>query len=120
MKNAAPDMKTRTRQFALRIIRLYGALPKTRPAQVLGDQLLRSGTSVGAHYREAYRAKSDADFVNKLQGGLQELDETAYWLELIVESGMLTEKKLEPLMQEAEELTAILTTMTKKVKNRMK
>jgi four helix bundle protein len=72
------DLKARTKTFALRIIRLYTSLPKSTEAQVLGKQVLRSGTSVGAHYREANRAKSDADFVNKIEGALQELDETGY------------------------------------------
>jgi len=70
------DLKVRTTDFALRIIRLYAALPKTTQAQVLGKQVLRSATSVGAQYREGYRAKSDADVINKFEGVLQELDET--------------------------------------------
>ncbi len=72
------DLKIRTREFALRIIRLYTSLPKTAEAQVIGKQVLRSGTSVGAHYREACRAKSNADFISKVEGGLQELEETLY------------------------------------------
>ncbi|HKI19317.1 MAG TPA: four helix bundle protein [Isosphaeraceae bacterium] len=72
------DLKVRTKQFALRIIRAYTALPSTPVAQVLGKQLLRAGTSVRAHYREAFRSRSDAEFVSKLEGGLQELDETEY------------------------------------------
>ena len=79
------DLGVRTKMFALQIIRLYSSLPKTTVAQVIGKQVLRSGTSVGAHYREARRAKSDADFINKIEGGLQELDETGYWLELLAE-----------------------------------
>lgn len=71
------DLKERTKCFALRLVRLYSSLPKTTEAQVLGKQFLRSGTSFGAHYREAKRAKSDADFINKMEGTLQELDETA-------------------------------------------
>src|SRR5687768_18496908 len=74
------DLKVRTKQFALRIIRLYTSLPKITEAQVLGRQVLDSGTSVGAQYREAQRAKSDADFISKVEGSLQELDETAYCL----------------------------------------
>ena len=77
------DLRKRTKEFALRIIKLYTALPKTTEAQILGKQILRSGTSVGAHYREACRAKSNADFISKIEGGLQELDETLYWLELL-------------------------------------
>jgi four helix bundle protein len=112
------DLRARTKTFALRIIRLYVALPKTTEAQVIEKQLLRSGTSVGAHYREAQRAKSDADFINKIEGGLQELEETAYWLELLIESGIVTEERLKPLYTETEELTAIFVSMVKKVKSK--
>jgi four helix bundle protein len=112
------DLRVRTKSFVLRIIRLYTALPKTTEAQVIGKQLLRSGTSVGAHYREAQRAKSDADFINKIEGGLQELEETAYWLELLAESGILIEERLKPLQSESEELVAIFVTMVKKVKGK--
>ncbi len=110
------DLKTRTKQFALRIIRLFGALPRTAEAQVLGKQFLRSGTSVGAHYREAHRARSNAEFISKIEGGLQELEETAYWLELVVESGMMPEKQLIELLGEAGQLTAILVTCVKRAK----
>ncbi len=84
--NTRQDLRKRTKDFALRIVKLYSALPKSSVAQVLGKQILRSGTSVGAQYREACRAKSNADFVNRIEGALQELDETLYWLELIGES----------------------------------
>ena len=110
------DLKTRTKQFALRIIRLYSALPKTTTAQVIGKQLLRSGTSVGAHYREACRARSTAEFVSKVGGGLQELEETAYWIELLVESEIQEAARLADLQQEANELTAILITCAKNAK----
>ncbi len=98
MKNKEQgDLKGRTKEYALRIIRMYSALPAaTVDAGVLGKQLLRSGTSVGAHYREAQRAKSDADFINKIEGALQELDESQYWLELICEAGLLPEERLTP------------------------
>ena len=112
------DLKIRTKQFALRIIRLYTSLQKTNEAQVIGKQVLRSGTSVGAQYREAQRAKSDADFINKVEGSLQELDETGYWLELLKDSGILSAEKLNPLLKETDELTAILVTIVKKVKNK--
>lgn len=112
------DLKVRTKQFALQIIRLYTALPKTTEAQVIGKQVLRSGTSVGAQYREAQRAKSDADFINKMEGSLQELDETCYWLELLKDSGIFSAEKLTPLIKEADELTAIFVTIVKKVKNK--
>ncbi len=112
------DLKVRTKQFALRIIRLYTSLPKTTEAQVIGKQVLRSGTSVGAQYREAQRAKSDADFINKVEGSLQELDESGYWLELLKDSGILSAEKLNPLLKETDELTAIFVTIVKKVKNK--
>jgi four helix bundle protein len=111
------DLRERTKKFALRIIKLYSALPRRGDAQVLGTQILKSGTSVGAHYREACRAKSDADF-SKVEGALQELDETAYWLELIGESEILPLKRMEGLQNEAEELTAILVTIVTKVKRK--
>lgn len=114
------DLKIRTKDFALRIIRLYANLPKSTEAQVIGKQVLRSGTSVGAQYREAQRAKSDADFINKLEGSLQEIDETSYWLELLVESAIVAPEKLESLLKEADELTAILVTIVTKVKRRTK
>src|SRR4030067_244330 len=112
------DLDARTKAFALRIIRLYSTLPKMTEAQVIGKQVLRSGTSVGAHYREARRAKSDADFISKIEGALQELDETAYWLELLGESGIVEAERLKPLLDETEELIAIFVTMAKKVKSK--
>lgn len=120
MKGERWDLKERTKSFALRIIKMYCALPKTTEAQVLGKQALRSGTSVGAHYREAKRARSDAEFISKTEGALQELDETGYWLELLVESDIVSKKRLSKLLSETEELLAILTTCTKNVKKRMK
>lgn len=110
------DLTTRTKGFALRVIRLYSALPKSTEAQVLGKQLLRSGTSVGAHYREANRARSNAEFISKLEGGIQELEESSYWLELLVEAGIFSSEKLNPLMAEANELMAILVTCVKNTK----
>ena len=113
-------MKTRTKAFALRIIKLYVALPKRTEAQVMGKQVLRSGTSVGAHYRESLRARSNAEVISKIEGGLQELEQTQYWLELLAESGTVPEDRLSSLLQEADELTAILVTCVKKVKARKK
>lgn len=112
------ELRTRTKAFALRIIRLYVSLPKATEAQVLGKQVLRSGASVGAHYREAQRAKSNADFISKIEGGLQELDETAYWLELLVEAKIVPENKLAALMKEADELIAIFVAMVNKMKRK--
>ncbi len=119
MKSTQPqDLGARTKNFALRVVKLYAALPKTAEAQVIGKQLLRSGTSVGAHYREARRAKSDADFISKLEGGLQELDETGYWLEILGDADIIQSQRLKPLLDEVEELIAIFVTMIKKVKNK--
>ena len=120
MENENPqDLRTRTIDFALRIIKLYTSLPKTSEAQVLGKQVLRSGTSVGANYREGHRAKSDADIVNKFETVLQELDETDYWLELLVKSNIMAAAKADPLRKEASELLAIFTTIVTKIKKRM-
>jgi four helix bundle protein len=119
-ENKPEDLKARTKAFALQVIKLYGALPKGVEAQVLGKQLLRSGTSVGAHYRESIRARSDAEVISKLEGALQELEETGYWLELLSESGIVPVPHLSPLLEEADELTAILVTCAKRVKERKK
>jgi four helix bundle protein len=118
--NEAPqDLRSRTTEFALRIIRLYGNLPKSTEAQVLGKQVLRSGTSIGAHYREGHRAKSDPDIVNKFESALQELDETEYWLDLLVRAGIVPAAKVAPLIKETNELIAIFTTIVTKIKKRM-
>ena len=114
------DLSTRTRAFALRIIKLFTALPKTVEAQVLGKQLLRCGTSVGAHYREGKRARSKAEFATKIDAGLQELEESGYWMELLLHSEILSEKQLSGLLQEVNELTAILVTVSKNTKIQMK
>jgi four helix bundle protein len=111
------DLRTRTKKFALRIIRLYAALPNTYVAQTLGKQLLRSGTSAGAHYREGCRARSTAEFISKLEGGLQELEETAYWLELLVDGEVVPTDKLRSLQQETDELISIFVTCVKKAKD---
>ena len=120
MENKSPqDLRARTSDFALRIVKLYSSLPKTTEAQVLGKQVLRSGTSVGANYREGHRAKSDSDIVNKFESVLQELDETDYWLDLLVRSGTLSAQKAEALIKETNELIAIFTTIVTKIKKRM-
>lgn len=112
------DLKIRTKQFALSVVRLYCALPKTTEAQVLGRQALRSGTSVGAQYREATRARSGAEFVSKIECCLQELEETTYWLELMSEAGVLKSARPVDLLQEANELTAIFVASSKTAKKR--
>src|SRR5437763_14007668 len=103
MKEPA-ELRGRTKEFALRIIRMFSALPKTDVARVLGRQVLRSGTSVGANYREAYRARSGAEFICKLGDCLKELEETTYWLELLVDSGTVASGKMTALLEEADEL----------------
>jgi four helix bundle protein len=116
----AQDLSTRTLSFALNIIKLFSSLPKTTEAQILGQQLLRCGTSVGAHYREGSRARSKAEFVAKIEGGLQELEETGYWLELLLLSGIIKESQVSELLQEVKELTAIFITVAKNTKAQMK
>lgn len=105
--DSADALKKRTKQFALRVIKLFRSLPRRAEAEVIGKQLLRSATSVGANYRAACRARSRADFIAKLGIVLEEMDESAFWLELIVESGLVPARRMEPLQQEANELTAI-------------
>lgn len=118
MAHDATDLRIRTKRYALRIIKLYQSLSRSGEAQVLGKQVLRSGTSIGAQYREAYRAKSSADFINKMEGALQELDETAYWLELLVESGIVQPALLSDLQKETDELIAIFVSSVKTAKSR--
>jgi four helix bundle protein len=102
------EMLQRTKTFALQVIKAVRALPgKDEVAEVIGRQLLRSGTSVGANYRAVCRAKSTADFINKLKIVEEECDESLYWIELLVESGSRVASPLQTLMQEADELLAI-------------
>ena len=116
MARSGHDLLGRTKYFALAAIRLYSGLPTSTVFQVLGKQMLRSATSVGAHYREGQRAKSNADFVNKIEGALQELDETRYWLELLQETQMVGSDGLSALQIEAEELLKIFVTIARKAK----
>ena len=110
-------LKDRTRKYALRIISLYTSLDKSEEvSRVIGRQILRSGTSVGAQFREGCRAKSDPDLISKLQGSIQELEESIYWMELMIDTEIFKKEKLEPLMQESEELIAIFITIINKLK----
>jgi len=111
------DLRQRTKAFALRIIRLADALPRSMVGRVLGNQVLRSGTSVGAQYREACRSRSNAELISKFESVLQELDETAYWLELLAETSIVHAERLQPLQKEADELTAMLVTSIKNMKS---
>lgn len=109
----------RTKRFAASVIRLYAGLPKDREEnRVCGRQLLRSGTSVAAHTREASRARSEAEFVSKLGGALREADESQLWLELLREECGVDESRTRPIESEAEELIAIITTMIRKTSER--
>jgi four helix bundle protein len=103
----AEELKKRTKQFAIRIVRLYQALPKRDEARVIGKQVLRSGTSVAANYRAVCRARSKAEFVAKMGVVVEEIDETVFWLELLVEAGILAQSRMESLQKEATELLAI-------------
>ena len=143
MQNAEKDLRDRTKQFALRIIEMFSGIPKSAQAQVLGKQVLRSGISVGANYREAYRERSKAEFIAKCGDSLRELEEwsvpgvrdidgqiragsgradgraanqTAYWLELLVDGKIVPPEKLSALRQECDELIAIFVTILKRSK----
>lgn len=107
------ELKQRTKEFALRAIRLVRALPKAGEGKVIGNQLLRSASSVGANYRAACRARSKAEFSAKLGIVEEEADESAFWLELIIESSLMAEERVGPLLQEAGELVAIMTASRK-------
>ena len=110
------DLRDRTRNYALRIIKLYDAMPMRGASRVLREQVIRSGTSVGAHYREAIRSRSTSEYVAKLNGGLMELEETLYWIELIEAAEIVPARKLASLKSETDQLTAILVSLIMKRK----
>jgi len=112
------EMKARTKRFALRVIKLVDSLPDARSSGVIGKQLLRSGTSVGANYRSACRAKSTADFVFKLSIVEEEADESVYWMELLVESSLVKAASLAALIDEANQLVAIVVSSIKTLKRK--
>ncbi len=107
------EMKQRTKQFALNVLRLISQLPRSTEGRIVANQLGRSGTSVGANYRAACRARSKADFISKLGIVEEESDESCYWLELIIEGRMLPTGQVEPLLKEANEITAIVVASRK-------
>lgn len=113
---AKTEFETRTKKFALNLIALVGRMPRNRAGDIVGRQLLRSGTSIGANYREANRAESKADFIHKLGVSTKEAAETEYWLELITESKDLQTEGSSVLLQESDEIIAILTTMARNAK----
>jgi four helix bundle protein len=107
------ELLQRTKQFALRIFKLVGALPQTIQGRAVAAQLIRSGTSVAANYRAACRARSRAEFVSKLGLVEEEADETAFWLELIIETGLLNPAKVAPFLAEASEIVAMMASSKK-------
>lgn len=114
------ELRERLKDYSLRILKLYDSLPKSGSVHVITAQLARSGTSPGAQYREACRAKSDADFISKIEGAIQELDESDYWLVLLGAGGYIPETKIYSLIKETDELIAIFVTMVNRVKSRRK
>jgi four helix bundle protein len=112
------DLKKRTKAFALRVIKLIESLPNTRTADVIGRQLLRSATSVGANYRAACRARSNADFISKMGVVEEEADESIYWMELLIDGGIVPEQKLSALIVEGNELVAITVASIKTARKR--
>ena len=114
------DLRERTTAFAVRVVRMFSGLPTSTEGQVLGKQVLRSGTAVGANFREAHRARSKAEFVAKIGDCLKELDETSYWFELLVECEIVSEQRLVQLQDECHQLIAILVTIAKRTKDGMR
>lgn len=114
------DLQERTKSFALRIIKSVEALPKTTEGRAIANQIIRSGTSVAANYRAACRARSTAEFVAKLGTVIEEADETALWLELIIEAEILNKNLLNPLLKEANEIVAIMTSSVFSASKRLK
>lgn len=110
------ELEKRTKQFALRVIKLADALPGNALGRVIKSQLLRSGTSVGANYRAARRAKSTADFIHKMGTVEEETDESRYWMELMVEAGLMKEKRIADLYQEADQILAMVVASIKTAK----
>jgi four helix bundle protein len=116
----AEDLKNRTKQFALRVLKLVAALPNNVQGRAVGSQLVRAGTSVASNYRAACRGRSRAEFVAKLGIVVEEADESAFWLELIIEGALLPGKLVQPLLDEANELTRIMVSslVTARLKTR--
>jgi four helix bundle protein len=113
------EMKERTKQFALKVIKLVNALPKNIQGQSIGKQLIRSGTSVGANYRSACRGRSKSEFIAKWGIVEEEADESAFWMELIIEEGLLEKELVEPLLNEADQLVAIIVASRKSAKTNL-
>ena len=110
------ELLTRTKSFSLRILKLVDHLPRTMSGRAIGNQLVRCGTSVGANYREAYRGRSKAEFVSKCGDCLREIEETAYWLDLLAEANLVPQERLQAIRQECRELIAIFVTIVKRAR----
>ena len=113
------ELKARTKRFAVAVVRFCRTVPRTEDGRVTGRPLLRAGTAVGAHYRAVCRARSDAEFVATLGGAIEEADESAYWLELLVEGGTVRQSTIASLWQEADELTRIFVASRETARRRM-
>ncbi|HOO51759.1 MAG TPA: four helix bundle protein [Alphaproteobacteria bacterium] len=114
------DLRQRTKKFALEIIKISDLLPENKKGRTIGNQIIRSGTSVGANYRSACRARSQSDFISKIGIVEEECDETGYWLELIIESDLIEKEKIIPILNECNELTAIFAASGKTAKQNKK
>jgi four helix bundle protein len=112
------DFKKRTQRYALRVIRLVESLPEDRTSRILGDQLLRAGTSVGANYRSSIRAKSRADFISKMGTVEEECDESLFWMEVLIEAGKIPAARLAGLLQEGSEIIAIVVASIRTARHR--
>lgn len=117
-ENKSRELKTRTKDFAVRVVRMFQALPAKPDAQVLGKQVLRSGTSIAANYRAACRPRSKREFVARIGVVAEEADETVLWLELLGDTSVMPVSRLQPLLREARELTAIFTASENTAKRR--
>ena len=116
----AERLKQRTKQFALRVVRMFKALPRGEEAHIMGRQVLRSGTSIGANYRAACRARTPKEFVSKIRIAVEEADETGYWLELLVEALIVRKARLDPLVAECNEILAILAASQHTAQSRLR
>ena len=116
--NKSEELRKRAHRFTIRILKLYRALPKAADAQIVGKQLVRSGSSVAANYRAACRARSKAEFIAKIGVVAEEADESVFWIETLIDGEIMPASKMEPLLKEARELTAIFTASQHTAKGR--
>lgn len=118
MTTGPEELRTRTKQFAVRVVRLYNSLPYRGAAQVLGKQLLRCGTSVAANYRASCRARSRPEWISKIGIVVEEADESVFWLEMLLDCEIVPQAKLAELLKEAHELTALFTASQRTARNK--